>query len=427
MRSAVENGGELLNQVDRLGDPAFFLAPDFHLTLKELRENRPVAWTQAWTDRGFWSVARYADIKTVLNDAELFSSEAYGSQMPTDPHMYDTPEQRKAGGVGFIPTFTDGKIHDDIRRAVYKPFGPAQVAKLAELCQEVCDDLIDGIIDQGECEFVSEVSARLPMYIICKILGLPREDWEKMHGYVNSVVNNEDPDAQLGADPVETLRIAQKWQIDYLRDAIRSRRANPTDDLISRSATAKMGDDLIPEENILWWCWSFVVGGFETSRNVISEGLLALINNPDQAELLRKEPSRDREAAEEMVRWTTPSPQMMRTAMRDTELAGQKIKKGDWLICWMASGNRDEAVFKDPYKFDITRSPNPHLSFGYGPHNCIGRYIGLLEIKMIIMTILNRMQDIELAGNVERVASCFGMGIKRMPIRFKCRDIAGSD
>ncbi len=421
MRSATVHEDGLIGLIDRLGDPAFFLTPEFHSLLRELRRSKPVAWTQAWDDRGFWSVTRYSDICTVLNDPKIFSSEAYGSQMPTDPHMYDTPEQRKAGGVGLIPTFTDGKIHDDIRRAVHKPFGPAQVAKLSELCQKVCDQLIDEVIDKGECEFVSEVAAKVPMYIICMMLGLPREDWEEMHRYVNSVINNEDPDAQLGKDPVDTLRIAQKWQIDYLRDAIRARRAAPTDDLISRSANAKIGDDLIPEDNILWWCWSFVVGGFETSRNVISEGLLALINHPDQAELLRNEPERDREAAEEMVRWTTPSPQMMRTAMQDTELAGQPIKKGDWLIAWLASANRDETIFESPYKFDITRSPNRHLSFGYGPHNCIGRYIALLETRLIMATILRRLKNIEVAGNVDRVASCFGMGIKRMPLRFEAR------
>lgn len=421
MRTTAVNEDGLLGLVDRLGDPAFFLQPEFHELFREMRRDKPVAWTQAWVDRGFWSVTRYDDIRAVLNDPQLFSSEAYGSQMPTDPHMYDTPELRKAGGVGLIPTFTDGKVHDDIRRAVFKPFGPAQIAKLTDLTREVCDELIDEVSDRGECEFVGEVAARVPMNIICMMLGVPRADWEEMHRHVNSVINNEDPEAQLGSDPVDTLRIAQKWLIDYLRDAIASRHAEPTDDLISRSALARIGEDLVPQENILWWIWSFVVGGFETSRNVISEGLLALINHPDQAELLRREPQRDRDAAEEMVRWTTPSPQMMRTAMRDTELGGQKIRKGDWLIAWLASGNRDETVFDDPYRFDITRSPNRHLGFGYGPHNCIGRYIALLEIQLIILTVVNRLKNIEVVGEIDRVASCFGMGIKRMPIRFDAR------
>lgn len=421
MRNTAVKEEGLLALVDRLGDPAFFLEPEFHELFRELRKERPVAWTQAWTDRGFWSVTRYDDIRTVLNDAELFSSEAYGSQMPTDPHMYDTPEARKAGGVGLIPTFTDGKVHDDIRKAVYKPFGPAQVAKLTKLTQDVCEDLVSGVIDRGECEFVSEIAARVPMNVICLMLGVPRADWDEMHRHVNSIINNEDPDAQLGSNPVETLRIAQKWMIDYLRDAIRQRHERPTEDLISRSVHARIGDELVPQENILWWVWSFVVGGFETSRNVISEGLLALIDNPDQAELLRREPNRDRAAAEEMVRWTTPSPQMMRTATRDTELAGQAICEGDWLITWLASGNRDETAFTDPYKFDIGRVPNRHLSFGYGPHNCIGRYIALLEIQLIMLAIVNRFKNLEVTGPIERVASCFGMGIKRMPIRFEAR------
>ena len=221
--------------------------------------------------------------------------------------------------------------------------------------------------------------------------------------------------------PSRTFRIAQKAQIDYLRDAIRSRRAAPTGDLISVSALAKIGDELIPEENILWWCWSFLVGGFETSRNVISEGMLALINHPDQAERLRSEPQREREAAEEMLRWTTPSPQMLRTATADTEIAGQAIKKGDWLIAWLASANRDETVFEQPYALDLQRKPNAHLSFGYGAHNCIGRFIALLEIQRMTMTMLQRLKNFEVTGDVQRVASCFGMGIKRLPIRFAAR------
>jgi cytochrome P450 len=411
-------GGTL---VDRLGDPAFFLSPEFHPLLEELRRNNPVAWTQAWEDKGFWSVTRYHDVRDVLVQPLLFSSEAYGSQMPTDPHMYDTAEERKAGGVGLIPTFTDPPFHDYIRKALYKPFGPAEVAKMTDLCQQICDEIVDNVIDRGDCEFVTDIAALVPMNIICMMLGLPRADWSEMHRYVNSVINNEDPDVQLGANPVETLRIAQKWQIDYLRYAIRSRRSSPTDDLLSFSALATIDGELVPEDNVLWWCWSFVVGGFETSRNVISEGLLALINNPDQAELLRAEPQLEREAAEEMVRWTTPSPQMMRTATADTELAGQSIKSGEWLICWLASASRDDAVFKDPYRFDIRRKPNPHLTFGYGAHNCIGRYIALMEIQRITMTLLRRLKNIEVAGDIERVSSCFGMGIKRMPIRFEAR------
>ena len=421
MHSVARRTGPETAPVDRLGDPAFFLLPDFHDLFRQLRHEKPVAWSQAWEDRGFWSVTRYRDIRTVLNDPVLFSSQEYGSQLPTDPHMYDTPESREAGGIGRIPTFTDGALHDDIRKALYKPFGPSEVAKLADICQQVCDELIDDVIDRGECEFVNDVAALVPVNIICMMLGLPRADWAIMHRYVNSSINNEDPDAQLGSTPLETFRIAQRWQIAYLRDAIAQRRRNPTDDLISHAAHATIDGQPVPEENVLWWCWSFVNGGFETSRNVISEGLLALINHPDQADTLRNAPEGDREAAEEMLRWTTPSPQNMRTATADTVIGGQAIRKGDWVVSWLASGNRDESVFKDPYSLDLKRKPNAHLSFGYGAHNCIGRYIALLEIRRITMTMLHRLKDVEVAGKIERVASCFGMGIKRMPIRFRAR------
>jgi cytochrome P450 len=154
---------------------------------------------------------------------------------------------------------------------------------------------------------------------------------------------------------------------------------------------------------------------------VISEGLLSLIEHPDQAEALRAEPEGDRLAADEMVRWTNPAPQLFRVATADTEIAGQPIKAGDWLVVWIASGNRDETVFDKPYSLDLRRKPNPHLTFGYGTHNCIGRYIALLEIRSIIMTMLRRLKNIQVAGDIVRISSCFGTGIKRLPIRFAAR------
>jgi cholest-4-en-3-one 26-monooxygenase len=398
----------------RLHDPLFFVSDSFPPLLRQLRQEHPVYWTQAWPDRGFWSVTRHRDIREVLLKPTLFSSQEMTSLIPADPHMYDDPAARAAAGIGFVPPFMDPPRHDVVRRPFVMPFAAKTVARLADESQAICDRLIDDILDRGECEFAREVAARLPMHLICGLLGVPREDWDHVGKYVNSFICNTEPDYQLGATPAETIAIATREQFDYVRTLVADRRANPRNDLTTLAAFAP-----ISEEECLWWCWAILIAGVETTRNVITGGLLALIENPGEMARLRANPAGARDTAEELARWTSPVPAVMRVATEDTAIAGQPIGKGDWVVTWLASANRDDNVFADPYRLDLARRPNPHLAFGYGTHICLGRNIALLEVRQIIQTVLRRLDRIELAGPVEWTSSVMATGVKALPIRFR--------
>jgi cytochrome P450 len=410
---------DLAGQAARLHDPLFFLSDDFHPLLARLRREDPVHWTQGWPDRGFWSVTRYRDVREVLLKPLLFSSQEMGSVMLADPHMYDDPAAKAAAGIGFVPPFMDPPRHDQVRRSFIMPFAAKTVARLASESQAICDRLIDAILERGECEFASEVAARLPMHLVCGLLGVPREDWDHVGHYVNSFICNTEPAYQLGATPAETIAIATRGQFDYVRRLVADRRAYPRDDLTTHIAFATVDGEPISDEEGLWWCWAILIAGVETTRNVITGGLLALIEHADEMARLRANPEGEREAAEELARWTSPVPAILRVAMADTVIADQPIRAGDWVVTWLGSANRDETVFADPLHLDLSRSPNPHLAFGYGTHICLGRNIALLEVRQIIQTVLGRLDRIELAGPVEWTSSVMATGVKALPIRFR--------
>jgi cytochrome P450 len=402
-----------------LHDPLFFLSDEFPPLLARLRREDPVHWTQAWPDRGFWSVARHRDIRDVLLKPTLFSSQEMGSLIPADPHMYDDPEAKAAAGIGFVPPFMDPPRHDAVRRPFVMPFAARTIARLAAESQAICDRLVDAVIDRGECEFAQDIAARLPMHLICGLLGVPPEDWDHVGRYVNSFICNTEPAFQLGATPAETIAIATRAQFDYVRTLVEDRRANPRDDLTTLAAFATVDGEPIATEETLWWCWAILIAGIETTRNVITGGLLALIENADEMRRLRTNPDCARDAAEELARWTTPVPAVMRVATADALIGEQVVAAGDWVVLWLASANRDEAVFDDPFRLDLSRSPNPHFAFGHGTHICLGRNIALLEVRHILQTVLRRLDRIELAGPIEWTSSVMATGVKTLPIRFR--------
>jgi len=403
-----------LELASRLHDPRSFLSDGFLPLLARLRRDAAVSWTAAWPERGFWSVTRHREVREVLLQPARFSSAAMGDNIPADPHMYEDPAARAAAGLGLVPGYMDPPRHDAVRRPFARPFGPASVARMAAETQAICDGLVDAVIDRGGCDFARDVAARLPTHLVCGLLGVPRADWDHITGYVNSFICNTEPDYQLGATPAETIAIAARGQFDYVRALVADRRAHPKDDLTTLAALAP-----ISEEECLWWCWAILIAGVETTRNVITGGLLALIEHPALIARLRAEPAGLRGAAEELARWTTPVQAVMRVATEDCRIGDQTIAAGDWVVAWLISANRDEAAFADPDRLDLTRNPNPHLAFGYGPHLCLGRNLALLEIRHIIGTVLRRLDAIELAGPPEWTSSVMATGVKSLPIRFR--------
>ena len=403
----------------RLADPAFFLEPEFTEVMTWLRHHSPVHWCQPWPERGFWAVTRYADIKGIYERPEIFSNEAAGNIIPADPTLY--LRDRDAMGFRLMTANTDPPRHGELRRVYSRYFSGPQVAKLEGLCQAIVDEILDEVADRETFDFVNDVAAHLPARLICRLLGVPREDWPYVFKYTNSFACFADPDCQLGDTPGETFWIAMQTTFDYISALVEKRRAAPEDDLCSLAATAEINGELLPYPEAAWNSWAVLAAGFETSRNAITGGLLALIQHPDQMEALKAEPKLLAPAVDEMIRWSIPSTANLRVAMEDSEIAGQAVAKGDWVVLFQESANRDETVFADPFHFDISRRPNPHLGFGHGIHNCLGRMLAMLEVRVMIRTMLARTERIEVIGPLDRTSSTIAKGLSRMPVRVAWR------
>ncbi len=410
---------DLLPLADRLADPAFFLLPEFPELLRQMRTQSPVHWCQVWATRGFWAITRYRDIKAVLDDPVTFSSEAAGNIIPADPDFHRT--NREAMGFDALPTNTDPPKHLEVRRLFARHFAGPAVARLQPKTQAVIDEILRELQETGseECNFVLEVAAHLPARLICEILGVPREDWPVITQYANSFASFADPELQLGDTPADTFQMAMTFLFKYMAELVEKRRLDPRDDFASIVAAAEWRGEALPQRDAAWWAFSILAAGFETSRNVIAGGLLALINHPDQWDLLKQDRSLMNRAVDEMVRWTTPATAILRVATRDSVVGGQQIKAGEWLTCWLDSANRDEDVFDDPWIFDVAKRHPANFAFGFGEHNCIGRMLAMLETRLLIETLLDRADRVELTGPVSYISSTIAKGPKVLPVRIR--------
>ncbi len=385
-----------------------------HDAWRRLRAEAPVSWNPgaAWFP-GFWSVTTHADVLTVSRDPATFISSR-GITMATDPN---TPPEESGANIMLITT--DPPRHVRMRRLVNKGFTPRMVALLEPGIRETTRRILDAVAAQGACDFVTEVAAQLPLAVICTMLGAPPEDWPRLFALTNQVLGPGDPEYQTeGRGQRETARHGQQEMFAYFARQIAERRREGRDDLVTLLIGAEIDGEALTEPEILFFCHLLVLAGNETTRNAISGGLLALLENPGELERLRAEPALMPKAVEEILRWTSPIAHMARTATRDVELGGQLIREGERVLMWYPSANRDEAVFADPYRFDVGRTPNEHLAFGLGEHFCLGTGLARLEIRVLFESVLARLTDIALAGEVERLRSTFLTGIKHLPIRF---------
>jgi cholest-4-en-3-one 26-monooxygenase len=411
----------------RLADASFFHTPEFEQLMGWLRQHDPVRWAQPWPDRGVWVITRHADLKAIYEQPNLFSNEAAGNIIPADPNFHK--QDRDAQGFGALISNTDPPRHGGLRRVFARFFSGPQVAKLEGQCQQIVDDIIDEIRDRDSLDFVMDAATHVPARFIFQLLGVPKEDWPRMTDLVNSFACYSDPEFQLANSPAETFRIAMDATFEYIADLVEQRRHDPRDDLCTIAAQGQVDGEPMSERDAAWGAWQLLAGGFETSRNVIAGGMLALIEHPEQAAMLRANPKLINPAIAEMMRWTLPATANLRVATDDAEIAGKKIAKGDWLFLMIDSANRDEAVFTEPYQFNIARNPNPYLTFGHGTHNCIGRMLAMLEVKVMLLTMLDRADRIDLAGPVELGGSTVAKGLKHLPVRIswkshEARDVA---
>jgi cytochrome P450 len=369
-------------------------------------------------NHGFWAVMRYDDLTAIHMDWQTYSSEtgAVGLEELDDEQLR----------VRKTILETDPPRHTQLRSICSKKFSGRGVAAYTDFIRDVARNVLDRALPKGEFDFVAEISRELPIRFLCTIFTVPQEDAPQLIRWGDRMLANQDPElADLVVDKEDTekyrtLQFRSPAALEVFEYAARQRDdrlQEPTDDVIT-ALTVAQREGTLDERELLNYFAILMIAGNETTRHTISSGMLALMQHPEQLQLLKDDPSLIPAATEELLRWATPVLHFRRTATRDVELRGQKIRAGDKIVTWYISANRDESVFSDPYRFDVTRSPNDHVTFGPGgPHFCLGAHLARLETKILFQELLPRLASIELTGPLERIRSNFVNGIKRMPVK----------
>ena len=405
----VEPGAVNLSDID-LYNPDSYVDAVPHEMFRTLRREAPVFWHEKPDDVGFWCITRHADLVHVNRDAGLFSSWEKSALMEVpDP---DALEMSRLMMLNMDPP-----QHTQLRKIVNRGFTPRRIRELMEVLERRATVIVDGIIDEGQCDFVSAVAAELPLQAIAEFLGVPQEDRGKIFEWSNKLIGFDDPEFRTSEEQA-TEAATQLYA--YAEDLAAERQSHPRDDIVTALITAEVGGEALTTSEFDLFFLLLAVAGNETTRNAISHGMLALIEHPDQRQRLLDDPSLIDSAVEEILRWASPVMHFRRTATRDLTLHGQEIKAGDGVIMWHMSANRDEAVFDDPYTFDIGREHNPHtmhVAFGGGgPHFCLGANLARAEMKVMFEALLPRIPAMELAAPARRLRSNFINGIKEMRV-----------
>ena len=399
-----------LEEIDLI-DGRNFVAGVPHEWFRRLRAEAPVYWhPEASAHRGgFWTVTDYDDCVTVNRDWERFSSYKH-SALFTDMDDDQLAQQR------MMMLNMDPTMHTRYRRLVNKGFTPKLVRDLEQQIVGYADGIIDAVSERGTADFVEEISAELPLLVIAELLGVPQEDRRKVFDWSNRMIGSDDPEYQIeGADPGEAAMAV----FSYAEELAAARRLEPRQDLVSTLINAEVEGEKLDQLELDLFFMLLIVAGNETTRNLMSGAMVAFFDHPDQWEKLREDRSLLPGAVEEMLRFVTPVMHFRRTVVADTELGGRALQEGDKIVFWHTSANRDESVFTDPDTFDIARSPNNHIAFGGGgPHFCLGANLARMEIMVMFDRLLDRIPDIRLDGEVQRLQSNFINGTKHIPVAF---------
>jgi cytochrome P450 len=362
---------------------------------------------------GYWALSRHKDVLEASRNAELFCS-GKGSNIADLPESFNE-------FFGSMINMDDPR-HGRLRRIVARGFTPRALGKLEADVQRRAKQTIDRVIDKGRCDFVTEIAAPLPLEIICDMMGIPDSQTKFVFEKTNVILGLGDPEyVPEGTNVLMAALGAGQALATLMNDLVAERKKRPQDDLTSALLNAEIEGGALTQQELAPFFVLLVVAGNETTRNAISHGMKALTDFPDQrrkwwADFEGVAPT----AIEEIVRWATPVIHFRRTATRDTELSGQKIAAGEKVVLWYNSANRDEAVFKDPYRFDVTRTPNEHVGFGGpGPHHCLGANLARREMRVMFREIATRLPDLEITGPPEMLRSNFIHGIKRMPCEWR--------
>ncbi|MDE0116487.1 MAG: cytochrome P450 [bacterium] len=381
----------------------FWYQHEPHDTWRWMRENAPVYYDP---NSDTWGITRYHDILEVEKDPKTFSSwrspRPHGDPLPMMISM-------------------DDPLHKQRRKLVNRGFTPKQVRDRTAEVGAICDEILDRVCERGECDFVWDIAAPLPLILIGDMLGFPREHYDDLLEWSDDMIRATTDTDPAAAEKGMLAGIAfREFQLGVIADR-RSR--SPQKDLVSVLCHAEVDGEKLDDESLVQETLLILIGGDETTRHVISGGMLALIEHPDQRALFNQRAADDvwmERAVEELLRWVTPIKNMSRSATRDVEMHGEIIRDGDQVILLYPSANRDETVYDDPYTFDLERDPNHHLAFGWGTHFCLGSSLARLELKIMFQKLAERMPDIHLASDepLPWRASNFIVGPEGMPVAF---------
>jgi cytochrome P450/nitrite reductase/ring-hydroxylating ferredoxin subunit len=389
-----------------------------------LRRDAPLFWQTEQDGRGFWAFTRYDDIVAVSKDYATYSSETGGTSLEDL-----TPEEVEARKSMLD---TDPPAHTRLRALVNQGFTPRVVNTYEARIRGIARGILEQAFDRRELDFVDDVASEIPMWVFSEIMGLPVEDRRLLIELGDKLLGNTDPEV-VGPQNVQELTVQDPSLrllpfsspfssdlIEYGRKLGEARRHDPRDDITTRLVEAEVDGSRLDEREFGVFFVLLTTAGNETTRHTISLGLLDLLGHPDEAARLAGDPSLSATAADEILRRSHPVHRFRRTATRDVTVHGRTIKAGDKVTFWYASGNYDEEKFADPYRLDVGRQPNRHLTFGLGgPHFCLGAHLAKLEVRIWLEEMIPYLDRIELAGPPERLRSNFFHGIKRMPVRVR--------
>jgi cytochrome P450 len=405
-----------LDTIDVIGPDHYAKNGYPHAEWAYLRKHKPVFRVERPNADPFWAITKHADVTDISRKPNLWHN---APRMAVFTAELNEPTQRPEAPMFRQLLNMDPPDHGAYRSVLSRHFTPRSVRTLQPQIEEITRKVLDDIADRSECDFVTEISSKVPLAVIAELLGAPRKDWEMLFRWTNETIGSGDPEFQQGANALESVQRARLEMFQYFSEMVAERQKHPTNDITSMVANGRVNGSPLPVLELLSYLFVLVVAGNETTRNATTGGLLAFIENPDQWQRLKGDRSLLPSAVEEIARWTSPVIQFARTATTDTEVHGQKIRAGESVCLFYPSANRDEEVFEEPFKFDIGRDPNPHLAFGIGEHFCLGANLARLELEVIYRQMVERLVNPELAGPVQRLRSSFVGGIKHMPIRYK--------
>lgn len=390
-----------------LTDPGLYSHGDPYAVWRWLRKYDPVHWHPPAELPGFWVLTKYDDVRAVYRDPATFSS-AGGILLRPESYGCDP-------GGGQTLALTDPPYHRQLRALVDDWFSPRSVRALHAEMRDVARDVIMRALEHEGCDFVTDIAARVPLYVICKMMGVPRNEWERLFTLTNEA---------FGAGGALERRLAHLEILQYFEYLASARAKVPADDLVSVLAAAEIDGRKLNLDEIMLNCDNLLVGGTENTRIATSGGMLAFLQHPDQWKALSAEPALLRSAVEEVLRWTSTATHIMRTATRPVTLRGRRIEAGERVTLWNPSANRDESVFDDPDRFSVYRNVNRHLALGTGEHFCLGGTLGRAELRLVYEELMRNTERVELDGPPVMLSSIVVNGPEHLPVRLVPRSSA---